>query len=45
MDLNTSGIRASYDDPTYNMEHPKQIDTYISLVAKELGETVHKESG
>ena len=33
-ELNSYGIRVSSDIPTYNMQHPIHIDTYIILVAK-----------
>ena len=31
---NTCGIRVSYNFPTYKVQHPIQICTYIILVAK-----------
>ena len=34
MELNACGIRVSSDIPTYNMQQPKQIDTYMILVVK-----------
>ena len=34
MELNACVIFVSSDIPTYNIQHPKQMDAYIVLVAK-----------
>ena len=42
--MNERRIHASYDIPNLNIQHQMQIDTYIILVDKKLGETAHLKS-